>query len=290
MIQEARRTVVCKLALGKTRISGYTLYNNSTMAFEETTPRVVKQMVKAGLVNGLALDADEEIVPDTSKYKMKSLFVKSGVGNYSSYFSSGGANSGFSYALTKVAETKEGRIYEVVTHECARLPFNEKAARSLCQLNVLNGCELLGDDEVITPCPGVEMVDMRNQVDMAVISGAVTMVDGKETVADVNPFDSTEGKELAKDILDELCQGQEEQHITALIMKQSVFDELLEDSPAPEDEAEAEDLAGSVFDTLTQTKEDTSNIEETPDPETKGQDPKAKATPAKQAKRSHKRK
>lgn len=50
-----KKTVVCQMALGRTRVSGYTLYNPDSLAFEEFTPLEVKRLIRTEGVNGLVL-------------------------------------------------------------------------------------------------------------------------------------------------------------------------------------------------------------------------------------------
>ena len=111
-----RKTVVCQLALGMTRVSGYTLYDHESMAFEETTPRDVKALIRQGVVNGLVLDKENNIQLDEAGFNCKNLLVKSGVGNYRPMKPCSGLASRGTYALTKVADTDDGLVYEVVSH------------------------------------------------------------------------------------------------------------------------------------------------------------------------------
>ena len=49
------KTVICRLDLGYTRVAGYTLYDDVTEEFHETTPREVKELIRKNQVNGLKL-------------------------------------------------------------------------------------------------------------------------------------------------------------------------------------------------------------------------------------------
>lgn len=158
-----KKTVVCQLALGYTRVSGYTLYDHESMAFEETTPRDVKYLIKSGVVNGLILDKEGNILPDEKGFNCKNLIVKSGVGNYRLLYPvSGMVNHGM-YALTKVADTDDGLVYEVVSHQCARLPITESKLRALYQLGCLCGCWIKEGSGMIEFAKGVEFVDMTSE-------------------------------------------------------------------------------------------------------------------------------
>ena len=158
-----RKTVVCQLALGMTRVSGYTLYDHESMAFEETTPRDVKALIRQGVVNGLVLDKENNIQLDEAGFNCKNLLVKSGVGNYRPMKPCSGLASRGTYALTKVADTDDGLVYEVVSHMCARIPVTEQKIRALYQLGCLYGCWIDEKTGMIEFAKGVEMVDMTSE-------------------------------------------------------------------------------------------------------------------------------
>lgn len=161
-----RKTVVCQLALGMTRVSGYTLYDHESMAFEETTPRDVKAPIRQGTVNGLVLDKEGNIQLDEAGFNCKNLLVKSGVGNYRPLKPASGLVSKGTYGLTKVADTDDGMVYEVVSHMCARLPITEQKIRALYQLGCLYGCWIDDKTGMIEFARGVEMVDMTSEAIM----------------------------------------------------------------------------------------------------------------------------
>ena len=158
-----RKTVVCQLALGMTRVSGYTLYDHESMAFEETTPRDVKALIRQGVVNGLVLDKENNIQLDEAGFNCKNLLVKSGVGNYRPMKPCSGLASRGTYALTKVADTDDGMVYEVVSHMCARIPVTEQKIRALYHLGCLYGCWIDEKTNMIEFAKGVEMVDMTSE-------------------------------------------------------------------------------------------------------------------------------
>ena len=155
-----RKTAVCQLTLGRTRIAGYTLYDHDTMAFEETTPRDVKALIKEGVVNGLKLDKDNEIMLDEVGFNCHNMLAKSGVGNYRPLKPATGVAAYEMYAMTKAVDTDEGMIYEVVSSKCARLPIKEEKIRSLFELGCLTGCWINKETGMIRLADGVEMIDM----------------------------------------------------------------------------------------------------------------------------------
>ena len=162
-VNNVRKTVVCQLALGRTRVSGYTLYDHDSMAFEETTPRDVKRLIKDGVVNGLRLDKQGEILLDEKGFNCKNLLVKSGVGNYRPLVPSVGMLGHGMFALTKVACTDEGLVYEIVSNECARLPITEQKLRALYSIGCLCGCWINDASGMIEFANGVEMIDMTTE-------------------------------------------------------------------------------------------------------------------------------
>lgn len=211
-----KKTVTCQLALGMTRVSGYTLYDHESMSFEETTPREVKRLIREGAVNGLILDETDEIQLDEEGFNCKNILVKSGVGNYRSLKSGILAGGSSWYALTKVADTDDGLIYEVVNNLCARLPLEERMIKSLYNLGSLVGCWVNNDTGMITFATGVEFVDMttahlKELKEAAAAKAAAKAADAaadaaaeKVAKAIVAAAKEETATELSKDILDEL--------------------------------------------------------------------------------------
>ena len=156
------KTVTCQLNLGKTRVAGYVLYDHRSMAFEETTPRDVKHLIKEKQLNGLKLDENEEIVLDGDGFNQQNIIIKSGVGNYHPMHDNLGVSLNEMFALTKIADTDTGMVYEVVTSRCARLPITEEKLRSLYELNCLTGCWITKEGN-IRIADGVDMIDMTSE-------------------------------------------------------------------------------------------------------------------------------
>ena len=162
-----KKTAVCQLALGQTRVNGYLLYAPESMAFEEHTPKETKQLIKAGEVNGLCLDNHGEIQLDEEDFRCHNLMVKSGVGNFRPLKSVDVIGNGNLFALTKVADTDRGRVYEIVSNLCARVPVTEAKVRALCQFGSLSGCWVDTDTDVLHFADGVEQIDLTTDTEAA---------------------------------------------------------------------------------------------------------------------------
>ena len=160
------RTVVARIQLGRTRIAGYTIYNSESLAFDELTPREVKYLIKDKQINGLKMTKDGEIILDLEGFNQHNLMIKSGVGNYWPMNPAEGLAQHEMFSLTKVADTDQGMVYEVVSTRCARLPITEAKLRSLYDVNCLVGCWINDKTGMIRLADGVEMVDMTSEAIM----------------------------------------------------------------------------------------------------------------------------
>ncbi len=158
-----KKTVVCQMTLGRTRVSGYTLYNSDSLAFEEFTPLEVKRLIRAEGVNGLMLTKTGEIELDEEGFNQRNLPVKSGVGKFRLLREGTDTAATPYYALTKVADTPEGLVYELVNNISARLPVKEKLVRALYTLNKLSGCWINDATGMIRFADGVEFIDMTKE-------------------------------------------------------------------------------------------------------------------------------
>lgn len=155
-----KKTVVCQMTLGRTRVSGYTLYNPDSLAFEEFTPLEVKRLIRTEGVNGLVLTKAGEIELDAEGFNQRNLPVKSGVGKFRLLREGIDTATTPYYALTKVADTPDGLVYELVNNISARLPVKEKLVRALYTLNRLSGCWINDATGMIRFADGVEFIDM----------------------------------------------------------------------------------------------------------------------------------
>lgn len=153
-----KKTVVCQMALGRTRVSCYTLYNPDSLAFEEFTPLEVKRLIRTEGVNGLVLTKAGEIELDEEGFNQRNLPVKSGVGKFRLLREGIDTAATPYYALTKVADTPDGLVYELVNNISARLPVKEKLVRALYTLNKLSGCWINDATGMIRFADGVEFM------------------------------------------------------------------------------------------------------------------------------------
>ena len=163
IIKGMKKTVVCQMTLGRTRVSGYTLYNPDSLAFEEFTPLEVKRIIRTEGVNGLMLTKAGEIELDEEGFNQRNLPVKSGVGKFRLLREGIDTAATPYYALTKVADTPDGLVYELVNNISARLPVKEKLVRALYTLNRLSGCWINDATGMIRFADGVEFIDMTKE-------------------------------------------------------------------------------------------------------------------------------
>lgn len=131
------KTVICRLDLGYTRIAGYTLYDDITEEFYETTPREVKELIRKEGINGLKLE-NNEIVLDEEGFNQKNLMIRSGVGKYRPLNSTDTLINRM-YAVVDAVDYGGEIRYEVITNYCGRKLMTEEFIRTLNTLGNVAG-------------------------------------------------------------------------------------------------------------------------------------------------------
>jgi len=139
------KTVICRLDLGYTRIAGYTLYDDVTEEFHETTPREVKELIKKDQVNGLKL-VNDEIVLDTEGFNQRNLMIKSAVGKYRPLYDTDSLVTRM-YAVLDVVDNGGELMYEVITNYCGRKLMTEEFVRTLSSIGYVAGA-IITDEKI----------------------------------------------------------------------------------------------------------------------------------------------
>lgn len=151
------KTVTCRIDLGYTRIAGYTLFDQETMEFQETTPKDVMNLMRADKINGLAFNEKGEIIPDMEGWNIGNLMIKSSVGNYR-HFNSEMAKGNTIYSVVRAIDIDGvGRFYEVINNRCSRIIFKESQLVVLSQLAWVGGIKVNQETEEIELCEGVKV-------------------------------------------------------------------------------------------------------------------------------------
>ena len=128
------KTVICRLDLGYTRVAGYTLYDDVTEEFHETTPREVKELIRKNQVNGLKL-VDGGIVLDEEGFNQRNLMIKSAVGKYRPLYDTDSLVTRM-YAVLDVVDNGGELMYEVITNYCGRKLMTEEFVRTLSSIDM----------------------------------------------------------------------------------------------------------------------------------------------------------
>lgn len=153
------KTVACRIDLGYTRIAGYTLFDQETLDFEETTPREVENLIKRNKVNGLVLDENGAVVPDLEGWNLGNLKIKSGVGNYRN-FNTENPKSDTVYSVTRAIKLNDTEtLYEVINNKCGRVMMLGKHLAVLASMAWVGGIRVNEEDDSIELCKGVKVED-----------------------------------------------------------------------------------------------------------------------------------
>jgi hypothetical protein len=155
-----KKTPVCRLDLGQTRVAGFTLFDPKSKEFQECTPKEVRQLILAGQVNGLKL-CEDEIVLDRDGFNMRNLKIKSGVGNYRNMFPCEHGDGKF-YAVVRLIDTDEGRLFELVDNKYARVKMDTAKLMMLAAFSSVAGVRV--HDGAIELCDGVIYEDRRSEL------------------------------------------------------------------------------------------------------------------------------
>lgn len=155
------KTVSNRLDLGVTRNVGFTLFDEISREFQETTIGEVKKLVKLKQVNGLVMLANGEIELDREGFNMKNLMVKSAVGRYRKLYTSDSVVVSCMYAVVRVIVTDNGKLYETISNKCARVKITPERLKMLMEMGYVAGVRMGGGG--IEICKGVTIVDRRSK-------------------------------------------------------------------------------------------------------------------------------
>ncbi len=149
------KTVVCRLDLGQTRIAGYTLYDDATNEFNETTPKEVLRLVGEKQVQGLTL-IDGEIKPDLQGFNQMNLMIKSAVGKFRTLHSS---NLTRIYSVTKqiVYTDSNTKKFEVVNNHCSRNLVDEDTLMAMLKVVAVAGVRMIPSTDPYAEADAVEI-------------------------------------------------------------------------------------------------------------------------------------
>ena len=171
---EIMKTVACRIDLGYTRIAGYTLFDQESLEFKETTPKEAEGLIRAGKLNGLKFDGTGSIVPDLDGWNLGNMKIKSGVGNYRN-FNTDNPKGDTVYSVVRAIDIDGvGRIYETINNRCARVFYLEKQLAALSQFAWVGGIKINEDTDEITLCQGVQVDNQSDRVIFEVGTKALT--------------------------------------------------------------------------------------------------------------------
>lgn len=186
------KTVACRIDLGFTRIAGYTLFDQDTFEFQETTPRDVTNLIKSKQLNGLVFDGTGKVVPDIEGWNMGNIKIKSGVGNYRN-FNTESPKGDTVYSVVRAIDIDGvGRIYEVINNRCARVFYFAKQLVALAQFSWVGGIKVNEETDEIELCSGVKVEDQSDR-DVFELGDKVFT---KKTLQDVFMQEMFSGKDI----------------------------------------------------------------------------------------------
>ncbi len=153
------KTVANRLDLGITRIAGYNLYDEVKKDFQETTPKEVKDLINQGKINGLKLENGN--IELDGAFNMSNIMIKSAVGKYRTLFPTASIVSCM-YAVVRVIETDNDKLYEIISNKCARFKFKAEQLKGLIEIGgYVAGVKMVNGE--IEVCEGVTFEDRRNK-------------------------------------------------------------------------------------------------------------------------------
>ena len=138
---------------------GWAVYNGKDYSF--LSEKQVKTKIQQGiLVNGLKLDAEENVVIDTEF--TRNLMAKSGLTFQPIIEAEDDEVSVMNkyYALVKVEKTDAETTYHFITNRCGREVFTEQKLKSLLEVMEFGGVKLSETGDLLIH-PSVEVVDTR---------------------------------------------------------------------------------------------------------------------------------
>ncbi|WP_078697584.1 hypothetical protein [Caloramator quimbayensis] len=179
----SKKTAINRIDLGMTRIAGYTLYDEVSREFQETTPKEVKDLINRGQVNGLKL-VDGEIELDKDVFCMSNLMVKSAVGKYRTLYPTTSIVNCM-YAVVRVIETDNGRLYEIINNKCARVKVTPEKLKILMEIGYVAGVKMGACGE-IELCKGVTIEDKRTKPEQFESITQTEVKEHEQSLPDIN--------------------------------------------------------------------------------------------------------
>ncbi len=155
------KTIACRNDLGYTRIAGFTVYDTQTMEFEEITAGRAENMVRLGVINGLTMSSDGEVVPDSEGWNLGNYKIKSGMGNFRDYNSMNPKGEKVYSVVRAISIDGKYRFYEVINNRCARIVYTPEQIRELMQFAWVGGVRL-DEQGDIALCKGVVTEDLSD--------------------------------------------------------------------------------------------------------------------------------
>lgn len=194
------KTVISRIDLGFTRIAGYTLYDEASHEFQETTPKEVKNLIVHGQVNGLKL-VNGEIELDKENFYMTNLMIKSAVGKFRTLYQTESIMNciNYMYAVVRVIETDKGRIYEIISNRCARVKVNEEKLKILLQVGYVAGVRKQFNGE-IEICKGVNIENRRTKESEIKEKVQATDAEAEQGLSDINSKENISKSENAESL------------------------------------------------------------------------------------------
>lgn len=224
------RTVVARMDLGYTRIAGWVLYDSETKEFQEMTPKIVENNVKAHRVNGLVFDEAGELVPDREGWNLGNIKIRSGVGNYRD-FNTTEPKGETVYSVVRVLKLNaDTEIYEVVNNRCARVFYTAKQLAALAEFNWVGGVRVDHESGEITVCKGVIMESVEDQQFIFEVGSKVYPKDNISPSVDVDEFEKNNPINPASSA-QEQADYEFDQITEAFKDKPKTMEELFSDSP-----------------------------------------------------------
>jgi hypothetical protein len=177
------KTVAGRLDLGFTRTEGYTLFDEASKEFQETTPKEVKNLINSGQVNGLRL-VDGKIELDTEGFNISNLMIKSGVSKFRPLYPTNSIIN-VMHSVVRVIETDNGRIYETISNKYARVKINAERLKMLMEVGNVGGVRS-GKNGKIEICKGVSIEDKRTKVNTLEEISQTVVEESEQSLIDDN--------------------------------------------------------------------------------------------------------
>lgn len=150
---------MAEIGLGYTRIAGLLVHDIVNRSFIEITPAAARKLIASKDLVAVKWDEEAEHFVGDPEWNASELLLKTGCGKFTRRVVKDETVNNSVYAVIKVCDTDEQRLYTIISNICQILTVPEQVIRELSPITQVAGVRVNADN--IQILDGVEYEDRR---------------------------------------------------------------------------------------------------------------------------------